>query len=88
MRFEDLQRTVIRPLINCGCPNPQETITANAAEAEIKGIEIEIEWVPNDNFNLGVALSISMTAGYEEYFADVFGTGAQDYSGLTITKCS
>ena len=83
MRFEDLQRTVIRPLINCGCPNPQETITANAAEAEIKGIEIEIEWVPNDNFNLGVALAFN-DAGYEEYFADVFGTGAQDYSGLPL----
>ena len=38
---------------------PQETITANAAEAEIKGIEIEIEWVPNDNFNLGVALAFN-----------------------------
>ena len=83
MRFEDLQRTVIRPLINCGCPNPQETITANAAEAEIKGIEIEIEWVPSDNFNLGVALAFN-DAGYEEYFADVFGTGAQDYSGLPL----
>ena len=83
MRFEDLQRTVIRPLINCGCPNPQETITANAAEAEIKGIEIEIEWVPNANFNLGVALAFN-DAGYEEYFADVFGTGAQDYSGLPL----
>ena len=83
MRFEDLQRTVIRPLINCGCPNPQETITANAAEAEIKGIEIEIEWVPSDNFNLGIALAFN-DAGYEEYFADVFGTGAQDYSNLPL----
>ena len=83
MRFEDLQRTVIRPLINCGCPNPQETITANAAEAELKGIEVEIEWVPSDNFNLGVALALN-DSGYEEYFADVFGTGAQDYSGLPL----
>ncbi len=83
MRFEDLQRTVIRPLINCGCPNPQETVTANAAEAEIKGIEIEIEWVPSDNFNLGIALAFN-DAGYEEYFADVFGSGAQDYSNLPL----
>ncbi|MEC9458874.1 MAG: TonB-dependent receptor [Pseudomonadota bacterium] len=83
MRFEDLQRTVIRPLINCGCPNPQETVTANAAEAEIKGIEIEIEYVPNDNFNLSMALAFN-DAGYEEYFADVFGSGAQDYSGLPL----
>jgi iron complex outermembrane receptor protein len=84
MRFEDLQRTVIRNLINCGCPNPQETVTANAAEAEISGIELEVEYVPSANFSLNIALAFN-DAGYEEYFADVFGTGAaQDYSDLPL----
>ena len=83
MRFEDLQRTVIRNLINCGCPNPQETVTANAAEAEISGIELELEYVPSDNFSLSLALAFN-DAGYEEYFADVFGTGALDYSNLPL----
>ena len=83
MRFEDLQRTVIRNLINCGCPNPQETVTANAAEAEISGIELELQYVPSDNFRLSLALAFN-DAGYEEYFADVFGTGALDYSGLPL----
>ena len=32
---------------------------------------------------MGVALAFN-DAGYEEYFADVFGTGAQDYSGLPL----
>jgi len=85
-RYEDLQRTIIRNLINCGCANPQETVTDNAAEAEISGFELEIDYVPNDNLNLGLSLAYT-DAGYEEFFADLAGTGtASDNSGLPLQR--
>ena len=85
-RYEDLQRTIIRNLVNCGCPNPQETVTDNAAEAEISGFELEIDYVPNENLNLGLALAYT-DAGYEEFFADLNGSGtAVDNSGLPLQR--
>ena len=85
-KYDDLQRTIIRNLINCGCANPQETVTANAASAEIKGIELEIDYIPNDNLVLGLAVAYT-DAGYEDFFADLAGVGeAVDNSGLPLQR--
>ena len=57
--------------------NPQETVTDNAAEAEMKGIELEVSaWVTPElrlDFMMGY-----LDASYKEFCADIDGTSLYD----------
>lgn len=68
--YDDLQRTVIRPLP--GAPNPQETVTANAASAKIKGVELEVTAVPVEGFQIRSSLSYLDTK-FGNFCADLDG---------------
>jgi iron complex outermembrane receptor protein len=70
-KYKDLQRTIIRPLP--GAINPQETVTQNAADASIKGVELELTAVPVTGLQLKANVSY-LDAKYGEFCADLNGS--------------
>jgi len=68
--YKDLQRTVIRFLP--GAPNPQETVTSNAASAKIKGVEFELTAIPVEGLQLTANASY-LDAKYGNFCADLDG---------------
>ncbi|WP_346324237.1 TonB-dependent receptor [Emcibacter sp. SYSU 3D8] len=69
-KYKNLQRTVIRFLP--GAANPQETVTSNAASANIKGAELELTAIPLPGLQLTANASY-LDASYGAYCADLNG---------------
>lgn len=80
--YTDLQRTVIVPLP--GAANPQETVTDNAATADIRGIELELTAVPLDGLQIDVGLGI-LDAEYGSFCADL--NGAANSPTVPTSEC-
>ena len=75
-QISGLQRGRLVPLPP-GATNPQETVTDNAAKAEMKGIELEVSaWVTPD-FRLDFTLGV-LDAEYKDFCADINGAGLYD----------
>ncbi len=60
-----------------GATNPQETVTDNAAKAEMKGIELEISAWVTPEFRLDFSLGY-LDAEYKDFCADINGAGLYD----------
>jgi iron complex outermembrane recepter protein len=60
-----------------GSPNPQETVTLNAATATIKGLEIDLRATLFDGFTVTSALGL-LDASYDSFFIDLNLNGIQD----------
>ena len=74
--IEGLQRTRLVPLPP-GATNPQETVTDNAAESEMRGFEAEVSaWVTPD-FRLDFSLGYLDTE-YKDFCADINGASLYD----------
>ena len=74
--IKGLQRTRLVPLPP-GATNPQETVTDNAAAAEMKGFEAEISAWVTPSFKIDVAAGILDTK-YKEFCADINGASLCD----------
>jgi iron complex outermembrane receptor protein len=72
--YDDLQRTIIRNLPDPNAPNPQETLTDNAANATVQGFELEVVAVPVPGLQLNLAVGYN-DAEYDEFIADLNGDG-------------
>lgn len=70
-KYKDLQRTIIRPLP--GAINPQETVTQNAADATIKGIELELIAIPVEGLQINGNVAY-LDAKYSAFCADLNGS--------------
>ena len=82
--YSDLQRTVIRNLPDAA--NPQETITDNAASADVYGFELEVNAVPVDGLRFDLAVGYN-DASYSEFMADLNGdTIVTDNSDLPLSR--
>ncbi|MEP5937249.1 MAG: TonB-dependent receptor [Erythrobacter sp.] len=82
--YSDLQRTVIRSSTDPN--NPQETITDNAANATVKGIEMEVTAVPVDGLQLDFSMGY-IDAKYDEFLADLNNDGiVTDNSDLPLSR--
>ena len=67
-------------------PNPQETLTENAADATVKGFELEVVAIPVTGLQLNLAVGYN-DAGYEEFFADINGDGTvTDNSDIPLQR--
>ena len=64
--------------------NPQETVTDNAAEAEMKGIEVEISTWVTPALRLDFMMGY-LDASYKEFCADIDGT--QLYDTVPTSNC-
>ncbi|MDP6828463.1 MAG: TonB-dependent receptor [Pseudomonadales bacterium] len=80
--YQDLQRTAIVPLPP-GAANPQETVTDNAAEATIQGIELELTALIGD-LQLDVSIGV-LDAEYDDFCADI--DGAEAFSSMPASDC-
>lgn len=80
--YKDLQRTVIVPLP--GAANPQETVTDNAATADIRGIEIELTAVPFEGLQFDASVGV-LDAEYGRFCADL--NGASDFAMVPTSEC-
>ena len=69
--YTDLQRTTFVPLPG-DIANPQETVTENASDATMQGIELELTALPMDGLRLDLSLGF-LDAEYDEYCADING---------------
>jgi iron complex outermembrane recepter protein len=76
--FTGLQRPLNNPAF------PVESVTTNAANARIRGVEAELLYKPIPALTLGVNGSY-LDAKYSRYFSNVGGTGA-DLSGLRLAN--
>ncbi|HEY5680705.1 MAG TPA: TonB-dependent receptor [Pseudomonadales bacterium] len=84
--YKGLQRTIIRNLPDPDAPNPQETLTENAADATVKGFELEVVAIPVTGLQLNLAVGYN-DAGYEEFFADINGDGTvTDNSDIPLQR--
>ncbi len=84
--YEDLQRTIIRNLPDPDAPNPQETLTDNAATATVRGLELEIVAVPAAGLQMNLALGYN-DAEYDEFIADLNGdTNVTDNSDIDLQR--
>lgn len=81
-KYKDLQRTIIRPLP--GAINPQETVTQNAADATIKGIELELSAVPVTGLQIKANVSY-LDASYGAFCADL--NGASFFASAPTSPC-
>ena len=73
--YDDLQRNQVFEFIDpvSGVPG-QETITLNAGESNVNGVEMEATWLASDN------LTIRASLGYLDASYDVF-----DFEGVSLT---
>lgn len=77
--YKDLQREVVLPS-TAGFT----TVIRNAANARIKGAELEVVMRPSDQFNVRASYGY-LDAKYRSFFADILGTGvAIDNSFLRL----
>ena len=60
-----------------GSPNPQETVTRNAASATIKGLEADLRVVLAEGFTITSSLGL-LDASYDNFFIDLNLDGVQD----------
>lgn len=81
--IKGLQRTRLVPLPP-GATNPQETVTDNAAAAEMRGLEAEISAWVTPSFKLDVAMGI-LDADYKDFCADI--NGATLYETRPTSNC-
>ncbi len=82
--YDDLQRTVIRSSTDPN--NPQETITDNAANATVRGIEMELTAVPIDGLQIDFSMGY-IDAQYDEFLADLNNDGiVTDNSALPLSR--
>ncbi|MHA7819573.1 MAG: TonB-dependent receptor [Erythrobacter sp.] len=75
-KYDDKQEDVVQATPP-GSANPQETVTLNAASAEIKGLEIDARAEFFDGFSLTASLGL-LDADYENFFIDLNLDGNQD----------
>jgi iron complex outermembrane receptor protein len=82
VEYDDAQRT-----INASFPNGQETLFFNAAELEVKGIELEGSWAVTDSLLLR-GNAMYQDAEFNEFTADTDFDGVDDVdlSGNTPTR--
>ncbi len=81
--YADLQRGAIVPLPP-GSANPQETVTDNAAGADIRGIELELTAVPVTGLQLQFSVGY-LDAEYQDFCADV--NGAATFTTRPTSPC-
>ena len=73
MKYKDKQESVMRLVPAGQGANPQETVTANAASATIKGLEFEMGLQATDALQINATLGI-LDAKYDSFVAlDAFG---------------
>lgn len=82
--YSDMQVENIRAIIVAGQPN-SETLISNVGKSRIRGLEAEVTAQPFNNFTLQGSGSY-MDAKYTDFFADLTGTGAKDYSYLKMRR--
>jgi iron complex outermembrane recepter protein len=74
--YNDKQEDVVQATPP-GSPNPQETVTLNAASATIKGLEVDLRARLFEGFSLIGALGL-LDADYDSFFVDLNLNGVQD----------
>ncbi|MFK7977517.1 MAG: TonB-dependent receptor [Halioglobus sp.] len=80
--YSDKQEEIIEP-DGFGATN---TVVRNAATVEIMGLETEVTWVLNENFQINANLGY-LDAEYDEYLADLTGDGIiTDNSDLELRR--
>ena len=75
-KYDDKQEDVVQATPP-GSANPQETVTLNAASAEIKGLEVDMRANLFEGFSLTASLGL-LDADYENFFIDLNLDGNQD----------
>ncbi len=75
-RYNDKQEDVVQATPP-GSPNPQETVTLNAANATIFGAEIDMRAELFEGFTITSSLGL-LDASYDDFFIDVNLDGIQD----------
>jgi iron complex outermembrane receptor protein len=74
--YKDKQEEVVQATPP-GSPNPQETVTKNAAGATIKGLEADLRMELAEGFTLSSSLGL-LDADYDSFFVDLNLNGTQD----------
>lgn len=83
--YEDLQRAVVATYTQATGVVGQETVTVNTGKADVKGVDLEATWVPQDNLSIDVAMSYLDTKYKNAILPDLRGSGApQDISDLNL----
>ena len=75
-KYNDKQEEVVQATPP-GSPNPQETVTRNAASATIKGLEADLRMQLLDGFTITSSIGL-LDASYDDFFIDLNLDGAQD----------
>lgn len=75
-KYDDKQEDVVQATPP-GSANPQETVTLNAASAEIMGLEVDMRADLGEGFSLTASLGL-LDADYENFFIDLNLDGVQD----------
>ncbi|WFL77714.1 TonB-dependent receptor [Altererythrobacter arenosus] len=75
-QYDDKQEEVVQATPP-GSPNPQETVTRNAASATIKGLEADLRVELFDDFTITGSLGL-LDADYDNFFIDLNLNGLQD----------
>ncbi|MEM6499027.1 MAG: TonB-dependent receptor [Pseudomonadota bacterium] len=74
--YDDKQEDVVQATPP-GSPNPQETVTLNAASAEIAGLEVDLRAQLFTGFSVTASLGL-LDASYDSFFIDLNVDGIQD----------
>ncbi|WP_299195282.1 TonB-dependent receptor [uncultured Erythrobacter sp.] len=75
-QYNDKQEEVVQATPP-GSPNPQETVTRNAASATIKGLEADLRVELLDGFTITSSIGL-LDAEYDNFFIDLNLDGVQD----------
>ncbi|MEM9878129.1 MAG: TonB-dependent receptor, partial [Pseudomonadota bacterium] len=83
-KYDNKQEEIVR--VPDGGNNAQETVVENAADATIKGIEIEMTAIPFDGFTITSALGL-LDAEYDSFGLDITGDNVDDdVSSLNLRR--
>lgn len=83
-KYNDKQEEVVQATPP-GSPNPQETVTLNAASATIKGLEVDLRANPFRGFSVIGALGL-LDASYDSFFIDRNLNGTLDLGEDASTR--
>ena len=56
-KYEDLQRAVVAAYTSADGSSQQETVTVNTGGSEATGVDVELTWVPSDNWRVTGAVN-------------------------------
>jgi len=82
--WKDMQLELVDPSYYC-CDQPYQTVLANVGKAVVDGVDLDLNWLPADNWSLGVTATYLFKDEIDEHLL-VFDERAPEYVVMDVPK--